>query len=82
MLSISAGTLSTRRRGNDAAFNHIVIDPDELIIRMVSFDGAQYVDSEIFRKPRRELNAWRRDGDIDLRKNAKVLDTQDGPDPV
>ncbi len=75
LLSVSAGTLSTRRRGNDAAFNHIVVDADEIAIRMVSFDGTEFLDSEMFRKRRDELSEWRR-GAGAMRKEAVVLDTQ------
>ena len=74
LLSVSAGTLSTRRRGNNAAFNHITVDEYEIAIRMVSFDDGEFVDSEMFRKRRDELSAWRR-GAGAMRKNAKILDT-------
>ena len=76
MLSVSAGTLSTRRRGNDAAFNHIVVDDTDMAIRMVSFDGAEFLESETFRKPKHELSQWRRDAYTAMRTDAKVLDTQ------
>ena len=82
ILSVSAGTLSTRRRGNDAAFNHIVVDDHDMAIRMVSFEGGAFIDSEMFRKPRFELSQWRRDGFKAMTKDTVVLDTQDGPDPV
>ena len=75
LLSVSAGTLSTRRRGNNAAFNHITVDEYEIAIRMVSFDDGEFVDSEMFRKRRDELSEWRR-GAGAMRKDAKVLDTQ------
>ena len=76
LLSVSAGTLSTRRRGNNAAFNHITVDADEMAIHMIAFDGHEYLGSEMFRKPRRELSQWRRDGHEAMRKDAAVLDTQ------
>ena len=81
LLSISAGTLSTRRRDNDPAFNHIKVTDDELAITMVTFDGTQFLDSEMFRKPRRELSQWRRDGYTAMRKDAAVLDTQASDTP-
>ena len=81
LLSVSAGTLSTRRRDNDPAFNHIVVDDHELAIHMVSFDGTEFLGSEMFRKPRHELSQWRRDGYKAMRKDAKVLDTQDSDTP-
>jgi 3',5'-cyclic AMP phosphodiesterase CpdA len=77
LLSISAGTLSTRRRGNNPSFNHIQIDADEISLTMIEFTGEDYVQSETFRKTRRELSAWRRDGYVAMRKDAAVLNTQD-----
>ncbi|GLQ20447.1 metallophosphoesterase family protein [Algimonas porphyrae] len=76
LLSVSSGTLSTRRRDNNPAFNHIAVTADELVITMIEFDGEGFVRSEAFRKPRHELSAWRRDGYETMRKKAKILDTQ------
>lgn len=76
LLSISAGTLSTRRRGNKPSFNHIQVNADDLIITMVEFTGEEFVRTETFRKARRDLSAWRRDGVVVMRKDAAVLDTQ------
>lgn len=76
LLSISAGTLSTRQRGNRPSFNHIQVDVDEIIITMIEFTGEEYIRSETFRKQRRDLSAWRRDGYQMMRKNAAVLKTQ------
>lgn len=59
LLSISAGTLSTRRRGNNPSFNHIEITSDELIVTMVEFTDGTFLRSETFRKARSELAAWR-----------------------
>ena len=76
LLSISAGTLSTRRRGNNPSFNHIEITPDELVITMIEFDGSGFIRSEKFRKNRQELSAWRRNGFEQMRKDATLLNTQ------
>ncbi|MGJ8560680.1 MAG: metallophosphoesterase family protein [Litorimonas sp.] len=76
LLSVSAGTLSTRRRGNKPSFNHIQVDADEIIITMIEFTGEEYVRAETFRKQRSELSAWRRDGHYAIRKDAAVLNTQ------
>ena len=76
LLSISSGTLSTRRRDNNPAFNHIEVTPDEMVITMVEFDAGGFLRSEAFRKRRAELSAWRQDGYTALRKDAKVVATQ------
>lgn len=76
LLSISSGTLSTRRRNNNPAFNHISIDADEVVVTMVEFTGEDYLRSEAFRKKRNELSAWRSDGYKRMRKDAKVMATQ------
>lgn len=76
LLSVSSGTLSTRRRDNNPAFNHIAIDDDELIITMIEFDGEGFRRSEAFRKARSELSQWRNDGYTTMRQDATVLDTQ------
>ncbi|WP_298914436.1 metallophosphoesterase [uncultured Algimonas sp.] len=76
LLSISSGTLSTRRRDNNPAFNHIQVDDDEIVVTMVEFTGEEYLRSEKFRKNRRDLSAWRRDGYTQMRKDGKVLATQ------
>jgi 3',5'-cyclic AMP phosphodiesterase CpdA len=76
LLSVSAGTLSTRRRGNKPSFNHIQVDADEVVITMVEFTGEEYVRSETFRKARRELSTWRRDGYHKMQTDAVVLDTR------
>ncbi|MGB3457133.1 MAG: metallophosphoesterase [Litorimonas sp.] len=76
LLSVSSGTLSTRRRDNNPAFNHIEVSADEVVITMVEFSGTEFIRSESFRKTRSELSAWRRDGYVDMRKDAKVVATQ------
>ncbi|MGB6231801.1 MAG: metallophosphoesterase [Litorimonas sp.] len=76
LLSVSSGTLSTRRRDNNPAFNHITVDEEEIAITMVEFNEGGFIRSEKFRKPRRELSTWRRDGYTAMRKDAKVIDTQ------
>lgn len=76
LLSVSSGTLSTRRRDNNPAFNHILVTDDEVVITMIEFDGEGFQRLEAFRKARFELSQWRRDGDTTMRKDAKVLDTQ------
>ena len=75
-LSVSSGPLSTRRRENNPAFNHIAIDDDDVVITMIEFDGDGFRRSEAFRKRRSDLSAWRRDGYKTMRKDAKILDTQ------
>jgi 3',5'-cyclic AMP phosphodiesterase CpdA len=77
LLSISAGTLSTRRRGNNPSFNHIQIDADEIVLTMIEFSGDAYVRSESFRKKRSELTARRRKDHVAMRKDAAVLNTQE-----
>jgi len=76
LLSISSGTLSTRRRDNNPAFNHIHVDADEVAITMVEFSDDDYVRTEKFRKKRSELSGWRREGYTQMRTDAVVLDTQ------
>ncbi|MEM7727637.1 MAG: metallophosphoesterase [Pseudomonadota bacterium] len=76
LLSISSGTLSTRRRDNNPAFNHIEVTKDEIVITMVEFSGTEFIRSEAFRKDRSELSKWRRDGYTRMRKDAKVVATQ------
>lgn len=72
LLSISAGTLSTRRRGNPAAFNHIAIDAEEIAITMIAFEDDEYMGTEIFRKSRASLSKWRNEAVI-MRKRAKTV---------
>ncbi|MEM9599797.1 MAG: metallophosphoesterase [Pseudomonadota bacterium] len=76
LLSVSSGTLSTRRRENNPAFNHIAINDDDVMITMIEFDGDGFRRSEAFRKRRSELSAWRQNGYEAMRKDAKILDTQ------
>lgn len=76
LLSVSSGTLSTRRRDNNPAFNHIEVSENEIVITMVEFSDDAYVRSEVFRKNRSELSDWRRNGYKAMREDAKVLPTQ------
>jgi 3',5'-cyclic AMP phosphodiesterase CpdA len=76
LLSISAGTLSTRRRDNNPAFNHIDVTDDALIVTMVEFTGQTFVRSETFRAPRHALRKVN-PGRPELRSEAHVLNTQD-----
>ncbi len=59
LLSIGSGTLSTRRRGQPASFNHLHIDSD--ICRVTAYDwiGGAYVKQCLIEKPRRDLSAQR-----------------------
>lgn len=75
LLSISAGTLSTRRRGDNPSFNHIQVDADEVVITMIEFTGEEFVRAEKYRKKRAELSAWRESGPKPMRKDAAVLGT-------
>lgn len=76
LLSISAGTLSTRRRNNHPAFNHIEVTDEEITITMIEFDGEGFVDAARFRASRESLQSRRSGGAKDVRKRAKVLATQ------
>lgn len=76
LLSVSAGTLSTRRRNNHPAFNHIMVDEDDITITMIEFDGDGYIDSHRFTTSRQRLKAPRRAQDQTVRKRADVVATQ------
>lgn len=79
LLSISAGTLSTRRRGNHPSFNHIEVTDTDLVLTMVEFDAGELIRTEKFRKPRHELSKWRQDEHRKLRKDVQALDTRQTP---
>lgn len=76
LLSISAGTLSTRRRKNHPAFNHIEVTDEAVVITMIEFDGEGFVDAERFRASRQSLRAPKGPSTEKTRQRGKVLATQ------
>lgn len=55
MLSIGAGTLSTRSRGRAASFNHIQIDEKDVKVTLVEWIGGQFIHSELHGASRESL---------------------------
>ena len=51
LLSIGAGTLSTRRRGVDSSFNHIVVDGDGMRVTAVDFTDGAFTRRATWTKP-------------------------------
>lgn len=76
LLSISSGTLSTRRRDNHPAFNHIQVDEEEVVLTMIEFSGDKFIRSEKFRERREALLARRNPSGATQRHDAAVLNTQ------
>ena len=76
LFSISAGTLSTRRRNNHPAFNHIEVTDEAIVITMIEFDGEGFVDAARFRASRGDLRALAPPQGEEIRQRAKILATQ------
>ena len=57
VMSIGAGTLSTRRRDKPASFNHIVVDDERIIVTEVFWKDGQFSTSEPWAKDVSELKS-------------------------
>ena len=55
ILSIGSGTLSTRRRGVPAGFNHIQIDDETLSVTAIDWIDGAFIAAKPWFKPRSEL---------------------------
>jgi len=60
ILSIGSGTLSTRRRGVPAGFNHIQIDDETLSVTAINWIDGTFVAAKPWIKRRRELGPQRK----------------------
>lgn len=60
IMSIGAGTLSTRRRDKPASFNHLSIDAEEVRVTPIIWDAGKFAKGEIFIKKVAKLKSRRK----------------------
>ena len=59
VISIGAGTLSTRRRDKPASFNHISVDQKMIKVSAIDFTDGKFLTTETFSKRVDALNSRR-----------------------